>query len=75
MQNGSTVVCRGCRKGMDTFVHYSAIDGKGYRKLAEGDVVEMSVEKGEKEMLQLLLNVGIVAVWMEAGLFDTGETQ
>lgn len=29
-------------------MHYSAIDGKGYRKLAEGDVVEMTVEKGDK---------------------------
>jgi len=34
--------------GREAFVHYSAINGKGYRKLSEGDVVEMTVEKGDK---------------------------
>ncbi len=32
----------------DVFVHYSAIDGDGYRNLQEGQKVEFSVEKGPK---------------------------
>jgi cold shock protein len=34
--------------GADVFVHYSAIDGDGYRALEEGQKVEFSVEKGQK---------------------------
>ena len=34
--------------GEDVFVHFSQIDGEGYRKLDEGDVVEFEVEQGEK---------------------------
>ncbi len=34
--------------GPDVFVHYSAIQGDGYRNLTEGQSVEFSVEKGPK---------------------------
>ncbi len=34
--------------GPDVFVHYSAIQGEGYRNLEEGQKVEFSVEKGPK---------------------------
>ena len=32
----------------DVFVHYSAIQGDGYRNLDEGDRVELAVEQGPK---------------------------
>ena len=32
----------------DVFVHYSAIEGSGFRSLEEGDRVEFSVEEGRK---------------------------
>jgi cold shock protein len=35
-------------KGPDVFVHYSAIEGGGYRSLTEGQQVEFSVENGPK---------------------------
>ncbi len=34
--------------GPDVFVHYTAIDGSGFRSLAEGDQVEFEVEEGDK---------------------------
>jgi CspA family cold shock protein len=34
--------------GGDVFVHYSAIQGQGFRNLEEGDRVEFSVEQGQK---------------------------
>ena len=34
--------------GQDVFVHYSAIQGSGFRSLAEGDRVEFEVTKGPK---------------------------
>jgi cold shock protein len=34
--------------GEDVFVHYSAIDGQGFRSLAEGDQVEFEVTRGPK---------------------------
>ena len=34
--------------GPDVFVHYTAIDGSGFRTLAEGDPVEFDVEEGPK---------------------------
>jgi cold shock protein len=34
--------------GEDVFVHYSAIEMEGYRKLKEGQAVEFTVEKGPK---------------------------
>ncbi len=34
--------------GPDVFVHYSAIQSKGYRSLQEGDAVEFDVVQGQK---------------------------
>ena len=35
-------------KGDDVFVHFSAIQGSGFRSLPEGAAVEFDVEKGPK---------------------------
>jgi CspA family cold shock protein len=32
----------------DIFVHYSNIEGSGFRTLAEGDTVDFSIVEGEK---------------------------
>lgn len=34
--------------GEDVFVHYSAIESDGYRKLIEGQQVEFTIERGAK---------------------------
>ncbi len=34
--------------GADVFVHYSAIQGEGYKTLQEGDPVEFEVVQGQK---------------------------
>lgn len=34
--------------GADVFVHYSSIDGNGFKALAEGDIVSFDTEKGPK---------------------------
>ncbi len=34
--------------GSDVFVHYSSIQGDGFKTLVEGDKVSFDVEKGEK---------------------------
>jgi CspA family cold shock protein len=34
--------------GKDCFVHYSAIQGNGFKTLAEGDVVEFEIVAGQK---------------------------
>jgi CspA family cold shock protein len=34
--------------GQDVFVHYSAVEGSGFRSLAEGDRVEFEVTRGPK---------------------------
>jgi CspA family cold shock protein len=34
--------------GDDVFVHYSAIEGHGFRNLEEGQTVEFNVEQGQK---------------------------
>lgn len=34
--------------GQDVFVHYSSIQGDGYKTLEEGDVVSFEIVQGEK---------------------------
>ena len=34
--------------GADVFVHFSAIEGDGYRNLEEGQKVEFSIQQGPK---------------------------
>ena len=36
------------QSGEDVFVHYSSIEGEGYKTLAEGAAVQFEVEKGPK---------------------------
>lgn len=38
----------GQEEGADVFVHYSAIQGEGYKTLQEGDTVEFEVIQGQK---------------------------
>jgi len=35
-------------EGDDVFVHYSAIEGDGFRNLEEGQRVEFTIEQGDK---------------------------
>ncbi|MBN3038843.1 MAG: cold-shock protein [Candidatus Omnitrophica bacterium] len=34
--------------GQDVFIHFSAIQGEGYKSLQEGDTVEYELAQGEK---------------------------
>ena len=38
----------GLDDGADVFVHYSAVQGEGYKTLQEGDLVEFEVTQGQK---------------------------
>jgi CspA family cold shock protein len=38
----------GREDGPDLFVHFSAIQGEGYKRLNEGDEVEFEIVQGEK---------------------------
>ncbi|MBI4771216.1 MAG: cold-shock protein [Chloroflexi bacterium] len=38
----------GQEEGEDVFVHYSALQMEGYRKLEQGQQVEFSIEQGPK---------------------------
>ncbi|MGE5279218.1 MAG: cold-shock protein [Deltaproteobacteria bacterium] len=37
-----------CEDGQDIFVHYSSIQGEGYRNLEEGDKVTFDITNGPK---------------------------
>ncbi len=37
-----------CEDGTDVFVHYSSIQGNGFKSLAEGDPVSFDTEEGPK---------------------------
>lgn len=43
--------------GADVFVHFSAIQGSGFRNLNEGDEVEFDVEQGQKGLQAKNVNV------------------
>ena len=38
----------GCENGPDVFVHYSGIEGDGYRTLQDGDHVRFDIVQGDK---------------------------
>jgi len=40
----------GIEEGDDVFVHFSALQMEGYKKLEEGQQVELSIESGPKGM-------------------------
>lgn len=44
----------------DVFVHYSAIQSRGFRSLNEGDVVEFEVEEGKNGKGPQAANVNVV---------------
>lgn len=45
---GYGFVCSLTPEGQDIFIHYSQIEGDGYRILNEGDEVEFDLEEGPK---------------------------
>jgi CspA family cold shock protein len=42
----------------DVFVHFSAVEGSGFKTLAEGQTVEFEVEKGPKGLQAIQVNIG-----------------
>lgn len=44
------------QEGDDVFVHFTAIDGEGFRTLAEGDVVEFEIAKNERGSTAMHVN-------------------
>lgn len=49
-------------EGQDVFVHFSSIEGDGFRSLKDGEPVEYDLVKGEKGMwAQHVKRVGAVA--------------
>jgi CspA family cold shock protein len=53
-------------EGSDVFVHFSAIQGDGFRSLSEGDAVSFDVEKGAKG----LQAVNVVKQWISSQASD-----
>jgi len=51
--------------GPDVFVHFSAIQGEGFRNLEEGQTVEFEVEQGQKGLQAV--NVTVVGGGSERG--------
>ena len=47
-QKGYGFLVRDDDESKDIFVHYSVIQGNGFKTLKEGDVVEFEVVQGEK---------------------------
>ena len=43
--------------GEDVFVHFSAIEGDGFRNLVEGQKVEFTIEKGPKGLQAASLKI------------------
>ena len=37
--------------GQEVFCHYSVIQGRGYRSLESGDIVEFEIEEGPKGLI------------------------
>ena len=61
--------------GDDVFVHYSAIDGDGFKTLQEGDLIEFEVVQGQKgpqaEKVSKVSDAGDSGEGGDAG--DSGE--
>jgi CspA family cold shock protein len=53
-QKGYGFIAR--ESGEDVFVHFSSIQGDGYKTLTEGESVEFSVEQGSKGLAAVDVN-------------------